>query len=74
MITAADKLRCAERELANRQRAYPGRVQRRRMTAAKAVHELACMRAIVEDYRAAAEWERSISPPLPMFFKDAPLP
>ena len=54
-ITAAEKLACAERELKVRQRAYPGRVQRRRMTAAKAAHELACMAAIAEDYRAAVE-------------------
>ena len=58
MITAAEKLACAERELRLRQQVYPGRVYRGRMTRCKAAHEIAVMEAIVEDYRAAVEKEK----------------
>lgn len=58
IITAADKLACAERELKMRQRVYPRWIEDGRMSAGKAAHEIAAMTAIVEDLRAAAEKER----------------
>lgn len=57
-ITAADKLACAERELKMRRRVYPRWVHDDRMSAGKAEHEIACMEAIVADYKAAAEKDR----------------
>jgi hypothetical protein len=57
-ITAADKLACAERELRLRQRNYHRFIATGRMSVRKASYELAVMRAICEDYRAAAEKER----------------
>lgn len=58
VITTADKLKCAERELALRKRVYANRLETGRMSAGKVAHELACMEAILEDYRAAVERER----------------
>jgi hypothetical protein len=60
VITNADKLACAERELKMRQRVYPRWQEDGRMSAGKAAHELACMEAIIADYRAIAEKERLI--------------
>lgn len=54
-ITAADKLRCAERELKYRRRVYPRMVQQGKMRAVEADLEIAVMRAIADDYRAQAE-------------------
>lgn len=51
MTTDADKLRCAERELRLRLHNYPRWVAKYRMTEQEARHEIACMSAIVEDYR-----------------------
>jgi hypothetical protein len=53
IITTADKLACAKRELAMRKAAYPRWVEQKKLSAGKAAHELACMEAIVEDY----EWQ-----------------
>jgi hypothetical protein len=60
VITNADKLACAERELKMRQRVYPRWQEDGRMSAGKAAYELACMEAIIADYRALAEKERLI--------------
>jgi hypothetical protein len=58
IITAADKLKCAERELKMRQRVYERWVEEGKMSAGKAAHEIACMEEIVADYKAAVEKER----------------
>ena len=58
IIRTADKLKCAERELKMRQRVYARFVDAGKMTAAAAAHEIACMAAIVEDYRKLCENER----------------
>ncbi len=58
IITAAEKLACAERELKMRKHVYPRWVDQYKMSAGKAAHEIACMEAIVADYKAAAEKER----------------
>jgi hypothetical protein len=60
VITAADKLACAEREVKMRKHVYPNRIATNRMSAGKAAHEIACMEAIAADYRIAAEKERLI--------------
>jgi hypothetical protein len=53
MITTADKLACAKRELGMRKQCYPRWVEQNKMSAGKAAHELACMEAIVLDYEDA---------------------
>lgn len=58
IITTADKLACAERELKMRQSVYPRWIDAGKMSAGKATHEIEAMKAIVEDYRAATEKER----------------
>lgn len=58
IITASDKLACAEREVKYRKYVYERRVSEGQMSAGKASHEIACMEAIANDYRAAAEKER----------------
>jgi hypothetical protein len=60
IITMADKLACAERELKYRKYVYARRVDENKMSAGKAAHEIACMEAIIEDYRKAVEKERLI--------------
>jgi hypothetical protein len=50
MITDADKLKCAQRELALRKRVYPNRVLTHRMKPREADREIAMMAAIVLDY------------------------
>lgn len=58
VITNADKLACAKRELAMRKRVYPRWVeQQNKMSAGQAAHEIAAMEAIVKDYEAAAAKE-----------------
>jgi hypothetical protein len=54
IITTADKLACAERELAMRLRVYPRWVEEGKMSADKAKREVACMEEIVKDYLALA--------------------
>jgi hypothetical protein len=51
MITAADKLQCAERELKYRHRVYGRLVDRGKMTREQADRELELMAAIADDYR-----------------------
>lgn len=58
IITAADKLACAERELKMRQRVYPRWIEAGKLSLGKATHEIAAMEAIVADYRAAMEKAR----------------
>jgi hypothetical protein len=60
VITNADKLKCAEREVKMRKQVYPNRIETGRMSEGKAAHEIACMEAIAADYRTAAEKERLI--------------
>ncbi len=50
-ITATDKRKCAERELAMRRGVYPRWVVKGRMKQEVADREIAIMEAIVEDYR-----------------------
>lgn len=64
MITAAEKMECAERELRYRRRVYGRLVERGKMTKAQADRELELMEAIALDYRALAEEE-----PATMFFE-----
>ncbi|MER2263549.1 hypothetical protein [Methylobacterium oxalidis] len=57
-FTAADKLRCAEREVRQRRRVYAGLVASNRMKQADADREIACMEAIASDYRVQAVAEK----------------
>lgn len=59
-MTEAEKFECAKRELAMRKKVYPRWVEQGRMTQQKADREIACMSAIVEDYRKICEGERLI--------------
>lgn len=56
-ISATDKLKCAERELALRRRVYPRWVNDGKLTHREARQELDLMQAIAEDYRVLAEAE-----------------
>jgi hypothetical protein len=58
IITTADKLACAKRELKMRKVVYERWVDENRMSARKAAHEIACMEAIMSDYAALVEKER----------------
>ena len=58
MITAAEKLACAERELKMRRKVYPRWVEQKRMSAPQADHEIRTMEAICDDYRVLAEKDR----------------
>lgn len=51
IITAADKLQCAERELKYRRRVYGRLVERGKMSQREADRELELMEAIARDYR-----------------------
>lgn len=53
IITTADKLACAKRELAMRRATYPRFVEQNKMSAGKAAHEIAAMESIVRDYEDA---------------------
>jgi hypothetical protein len=53
IITTADKLACAKRELAMRKNVYPRFVEQNKMSAGKAAHEIAAMEAIARDYEDA---------------------
>jgi hypothetical protein len=58
MHTAEEKLACAKRELALRNRVYPRWVANKRMSQAKAADEIRLMAEIVKDYEAQTEAER----------------
>ena len=60
IITVADKLACAKRELGYRRHVYERRVGEGKMSAGKAAHEIACMESIVSDYEKLAEKDRLI--------------
>jgi hypothetical protein len=64
MISAADKMECAERELRYRRRVYGRLVDRGKMTKERAERELELMEAIALDYRALAAEE-----PTPLFIE-----
>jgi hypothetical protein len=53
IITTADKLACAKRELAMRRNAYPRFIEAGKMSAGKAAHEIAAMESIMRDYEDA---------------------
>jgi hypothetical protein len=57
IITATDKLHCAERELKYRQRVYERLVERGTMTKRQCDRELELMQAIAEDYQKLAAQE-----------------
>jgi hypothetical protein len=57
-ISAADKLRCAERELKYRARTYPRLVEQHKMSQATADREIAVMKEIAADMREQVEAER----------------
>jgi len=46
-MTLQQQLDCARRELALRQRCYPGWVRTGKITAEKSAHEIGCIQAIV---------------------------
>ena len=59
-FTAAEKLKCAERELKQRYRVYARLVAQNKITQRQADHEIALMEDIAADYRALIEtMERS---------------
>lgn len=58
MISASDKLKCAEREVKMRKKVYPRWIADGRMTDERAKHEIETMEAIAEDYRVQSEKER----------------
>ena len=60
IITNADKLACAKRELGYRKRVYERWVDAGKMSAGKATHEIACMEAMVADYEKLAAGDRLI--------------
>ena len=60
IITTADKLGCAKRELKMRRSVYERWTAAGKMTAARSAHEIACMEAIVVDYQAAAQKDRLV--------------
>ena len=55
MIPLADQVACVRREIAMRERAYPGFVRSGRLTQEKADRELATMRAVLETLLAIAD-------------------
>jgi hypothetical protein len=57
-FTAADKLKCVQRELKMRQQVYGRRCARGEMDPAWATREIALMEEIVADYKTQAEKER----------------
>jgi hypothetical protein len=57
IFTAADLAFCAERELAQRLRAYPRWVEAKRMTQTLADRQIALMQAIARKLRAEADAE-----------------
>jgi hypothetical protein len=59
-MTEADKFECAKRELAMREKMYPQWVASGSMKQAVADWQIACMAAIVEDYRKICGGERLI--------------
>lgn len=59
-FTAAEKLACAQRELAFRRSVYPNLVRKGRMTHASMCNEIDLMSAIVADYTDKAREEGAL--------------
>jgi hypothetical protein len=59
-ISAADKLRCVEREVMLRHRTYPRLIAKGKLSSAQAAREIALMEAVAADMRAQAEAERML--------------
>lgn len=57
MKTTAELVACAKREVRLRENVFPGWVQRGKLTADKAAHELDCMRGIVAKLERILELE-----------------
>jgi hypothetical protein len=55
MKTLAELIAAAERELAMRRAVYPGRVAAKKMSQAKADHEIACMEGILKTLKTEEE-------------------
>lgn len=55
-ITIDDQLACVERELALRRRIYLDLIHKRKMTAQRADHEIACMEAVLKTLQ---RWKRA---------------
>jgi hypothetical protein len=64
IITATDKMQCAERELRYRRRVYGRLVERGKMSKEQSERELELMEAIALDYRGLASEE-----PMPLFIE-----
>lgn len=58
MFTAAEKLKCVQRELQLRRVVYARRVAEKKMSETSSKREIALMEAIVEDYLKQAEQEK----------------
>lgn len=50
-VSLTDQIKDVEREIALREKLYPGWVSQKRLTAARADHQLACMRAVLRTLR-----------------------
>lgn len=50
-VSLTDQIRSVEREIAMREKCYPGWVSSGRLKAATAEHELTCMRAVLRTLR-----------------------
>jgi hypothetical protein len=59
--TIRDQIRCVEREIAMRQRAYPNWVQSGRMSAVMASAEIATMEEVLETLKRVAQREGMLS-------------
>lgn len=57
-VSLPEQIKCVEREIAMRRRVYPRWVADKRMTQAKADHELAAMEAVLETLKAALAIEQ----------------
>jgi len=53
-ISYDDMITCAKRELALRKRLYPRWVEQERLTETRALHEIACLEAILDHLEKAA--------------------
>lgn len=65
MVSIAEQLQCARRELEMRRRIYPSWVQRGKMKQDKADHEMQAMQAIVDSleyFRMVVEKEEYVIP------------
>lgn len=56
-IPLSDLAACADREVAMRERVYPGWVEKKKMSADKADHEVSAMKQIAVTLRWLEKWE-----------------